>query len=219
MAEPPLNENMKKALAILRTGNANDGETIMTNAVRDAVARFGGQSPEHAAAQFDLGCFLLAVQDMVGALAALRNACSIPPTSSEAIKAHLTYVMNLGDILIISGQLDEAERILREALKERESFYGTSHAGYAYGLEPLAKVLFKKGNPKEAVRLINQALNIFYAQRHIETPVILALRAPMLKAAFGPDKLAFDGLDKLPPEMFEKIAKECNSLAMNEEPR
>jgi hypothetical protein len=47
--------------------------------------------------------------------------------------------------------------VLREGLAGREQLYGQGHPGYAFGLEPLASVLFRLGKTDEALDWYDKA--------------------------------------------------------------
>ena len=67
------------------------------------------------------------------AVECFRSACSGPvPTGPEVRKDFLTYQLNLGVALAMTGRLDEAETALRRNLQERLAFYGREHAGYTH---------------------------------------------------------------------------------------
>ena len=135
------------AHALLQEGRLADAEQVMVKEVQAAKQRHGRGSPEWASAQCDLDNILLSGNQANRAVECFRSACSGPvPNGSDARKDWLTYQLNLGFGLTMTGRLKEGETELRRNLRERLAFYGRQHAGYAFGLEALAGVLLERGN-------------------------------------------------------------------------
>lgn len=106
---------------------------------------------------------------------------------------------------LIRGRLDEAETELRQNLQERLSFYGREHPGFAFGMEPLADVLLRRGNVREAREAVEEALANFWRNGHERVATALALRAEIVRAGAG-DEPTFVGLEQLPDEIVEQTA-------------
>jgi tetratricopeptide (TPR) repeat protein len=207
---------LDRAIAMLEAGDPVGAEALLAETVQQAGSRHGPQSPQRAAALFDLANIQLAVRDFGRAVDTLRDCCAIPATGQDATRARLTYLMNLGEVLTMVGELDEAEQVLRESLAERGSFYGEDHAGYAFGLEPLAGVLLRKGTAQEAAGLVERALQILWDEGNPQVARTLALRAQVRKAAHGPDAPGYDGLEQLPDELLEESIRHSLFLAEQE---
>jgi tetratricopeptide (TPR) repeat protein len=198
---------LETAYALLRNGRAVEAEELMAQRVREAEATTGRDSPVWAAAQCDLGNVLLNSHQLDRALACYRAAAGTPAfVEPEARKDQLTYRTNLGLILQMLGRLEEAETELRANVGDRLDFYGREHAGYAFGLEPLADVLLRRGKTREARRTVEEAISNLWANGHQRVATALALRAEILKAD-GADAPAFGGLDGLPDELIEQMAR------------
>ncbi|HZT78609.1 MAG TPA: tetratricopeptide repeat protein [Gemmataceae bacterium] len=174
----------QQAVAALQRGDTVAAEEIITTAAHEARAKYGPGSPEDAVAQNELGNILINVGQLPRAIAAYREATSGPwPEDKQAQRDQLTFLMNLGMALQWHNQLEEAEEALRRGLKGREDFYGKQHAGYAFGLEPLAEVLLRRGKLDEAVQLAEEALRNFWNNGHERVVTALVLRAEAWKAA------------------------------------
>lgn len=194
------------AHALLREGRSADAERLMVHEVQAAEQRHGRGSPEWASAQCDLGNLLFGSGQADRAVECFRSACSGPaPASPEAHKDLLTYRLNLGTALMMIGRLDEAETELRRNVQERLAFYGRPHPGYAFGLEPLADVLLRRGDVRQARDVIEEAAGNFWRNGHERVATALALRAEVIRAAGGGEP-SFSGLEQLPDEIVEQVA-------------
>jgi tetratricopeptide (TPR) repeat protein len=193
------------AHALLREGRLADAEQLMVKELQAAEQRHGRGSPEWASAQCDLGNILLSGSQANRAVECFRSACSGPvPVGPGARKDRLTYQLNLGFVLTMTGRLDEAETELRRNLQERLAFYGRQHAGYAFGLEALADVLLQRGSIGEAREAIEETLGNFSRHGHERIATALALRAEIVTAGDGNEPL-FPGLGHLPDEVVRQV--------------
>ncbi len=174
------------AYSLLQEGRLADAERLMVKELQVAEQRYGRGSEEWASAQCDLGNVLLGGDQANRAVEYFRSACSGPlPEGPEARKAYLTYQLNLGVALTMTGRLDEAETELRRNLQERLAFYGRQHAGYAFGLEAVADVLLQRGKIGEARVVIEETLGNFWRNGHERIATALALRAEIVTAGGG----------------------------------
>ncbi len=78
------------------------------------------------------------------------------PEHPEVARDLNAYAM----FLQVEGRWDEAEGLLRRAVKGLERAYGATGAKYAYGLNNLANVLSRASNRSEAAQLLEHALAI-----------------------------------------------------------
>jgi tetratricopeptide (TPR) repeat protein len=201
------------AYALLQEGRLADAEQLMVKELQAAEQRYGHGSPEWASAQCDLGNILLGGDQPKRAVECFRSACSGPvPKEPGARKDYLTYQLNLGLVLAMTGRLDEAETELRRNLQERQAFYGREHAGYAFGLEVLADVLFQRGNVGEARKVVEEMLATLWRNGHERVAAALALRAEIVTAEGG-NEPPFPGLEQLPDEIVEQMAAEVMNRA------
>ncbi|BCY10528.1 hypothetical protein L3i22_056160 [Actinoplanes sp. L3-i22] len=193
------------AFALLREGRLVDAESLMSRELRSAADKHGTGSPAWASAQCDLGNVLLNADQLDRAIECYRQAASAPPRDHETHKDQLTYRMNLGMALRLAGRLDEAEASLREGVQERLAFYGREHAGYAFGLEPLADLLLERGDGARARQVVEEAVANFWRNGHARVATALALRAAIVHAG-GTGEPLFVGLDQLPDPVVEELA-------------
>ena len=107
--------------------------------------------------------------------------------------------------------LDEAEDTLRQSLELREAFYGQQHAGYAFGLEPLAVLKMRAEQWQEARELIEQTIDIFWADGHPRIASAFPYRAWILKQLNDPQP-AFDGLEDVPDEIIADMIQQLGQL-------
>lgn len=200
------------ARALLGEGRFADAEQLMVKGLQAAEQEFGRGSPEWASAQCDLGNILLGGNQANRAVECYRSACSGPvPDETEARKGYLTYRLNLGSVLAMTGQLEEAEAELRRNLQERLDFYGRQHAGYAFGLEALADVLLQRGSAAEAQEVITETVTNFWRSGHERVAAALALRAQIVAAGGGNE--LFPDLEQLPDEVVTQLAAELTRRA------
>ncbi|MFI6332434.1 tetratricopeptide repeat protein [Micromonospora chersina] len=181
------------AFALLREGRMGDAENLMTRELQAAADRHGHGSPQWASAQCDLGNVLLNADQLDRAVECYRRAASATPRDHESRKDQLTYRLNLGLALRMAGRLDEAEAELRQGLQERLAFYGREHAGYAFGLEPLADVLRQRGDVAGARQVVEEAVANLWRNGHERVASALALRAAIVHAG-GTREPLFVGL-------------------------
>ncbi|MFO0909697.1 MAG: tetratricopeptide repeat protein [Isosphaeraceae bacterium] len=196
MSEMSLSPALRNALDELHAGNGAKGEEIVILAIRQAEATHGAVSAEHAAALFDAGQFFAVIGDYRRAASTFRKAAEIKVPGDEAVKQRLTYLRHVGEMLRYAGDLDAAEKVLKEGLEERRSYYGAEHAGYAFGLEPLAEVVWLQGRPGEAHALIKEAVENLWRNENPQVFSVLALLAFVHHAA-GVEGGAFEGLPPL----------------------
>ncbi len=198
---------MEQAIALIQRGETIQAEELVQSALRTAEQQFGPHSPQYANAQNDVASVLMYLRAPDRAAEALRKACAVyAPDDYEASKDRLTYIMNLGFALRHAGDLDEAEKVLRDGVGGRRLFYGRKHAGYGFGLEPLADLLLQKGKLDEALQLAEETVDIFWGAGHARIATALALRAEILRA-LGRDTPPFDGLDGLPDDIIAETGQ------------
>ena len=182
-----------------------------------ATARFGRNSVEWASAQCDLGNALLDTGQHTRAADCFRQAASVKPRDDESRKDRLTYLMNLGVTLTWADRHREAEKELRRGLKERLAFYGREHPGYAYGLQPLADLLRRRGKLRDARPLAEEAVANLGRNGHAELVSALVLRAAIIQAGATGEPL-FAGLHHLPDEVVAQVGNMVAQWAGPAEP-
>ena len=188
-------------MELVQRGRATEAEALL----RGEVSHTRDGSPERTDALFDLANLLVACGDLPRAVEPLRTAVAMPPVDREHEKARLTGTMNLGEILGRLGEIEEAHAVLKDGLEARRAFYGENHAGFAYGLESLAKVEMQRGDVASALDHINTAVRIFWDAGNERIASCFATRAPIVKATGTP---AFDQLEALPDELFDRMVSD-----------
>jgi tetratricopeptide (TPR) repeat protein len=194
------------AFALLREGRLIDAEDLMTRELQTVTAKHGRGSPAWASVQCDLGNVLLNADQLDRAIECYRHAASAPAREHESRKDQLTYRLNLGMALRMAGRLDEAEAELRRGAEERLAFYGQEHAGYAFGLEPLADLLLQRGDVRQARKVVDEAVDNLWRNGHEQVAAVLALRAAIVLAG-GTDEPPFLDLRQLPDQVVEQVAR------------
>ncbi|GIE31195.1 hypothetical protein Ait01nite_042400 [Actinoplanes italicus] len=194
------------AFSLLREGRFGDAENLMAREVRAVAERHGPGSPEWASAQCDLGNVLLNADQLDRAIECFRQAAAVAPRDHESHKDQLTYRLNVGMAMRMAGRLEEAEQQLRQGAQERLAFYGREHAGYAFGLEPLASLLLERGDVAGARQVVEEAVANFWNNGHERVASALALRAAVVQAG-GTGEPLFVGLDQLPDHVVEQIGQ------------
>lgn len=193
------------AFALLRQGRPDEAEELMTRQLHAVAAQHGHGSAAWASAQCDLGNVLLNADQLDRAIGCYRSATEATAIDPQTRRDHLTYRMNLGTALRMAGRLDEAETELRQCAQDRGLFYGRGHAGYAFGLEPLAEVLLRRGDLRQAQQVAEQAMDNLWRNGHERLATALALRAEIV-AAGGTGPL-FPDLGQLPDGIVALVAR------------
>lgn len=161
--KPQIEAAWEKAQTLLQAGRTAEAEEMLTGALKN--------TPDNTEAYF-AGVEYLATVQYLGnmpdrSMQTLLEGCNKPePVDSEARKQRLTLLMNAGELLMRQRRFDEAKELLDRGLEGRESFYGKTHAGYAFGLEPLGDVALAQSQYPEAMALYEQSLEIFQKDRH-----------------------------------------------------
>jgi tetratricopeptide (TPR) repeat protein len=68
---------------------------------------------------------------------------------------------NFGGVLLMNGDLERAERLLRQAVALKERVLGKDHPDVAISLGSLSSILEEAGRPREALEVIDRALDIY----------------------------------------------------------
>lgn len=202
---PDLSPAVLKALELIDAGQSVQAEEMLIQSAQLAEKQFGPESPQAASAYNELGLVLTSLENHAGSVHAYRRACvGSLLKEKQTIRDQLTYLMNLGTALLYTGQLEEAEAVLRLGLEGRKDYYGVEHAGYAFGLEPLATVLMHQGKIDEALQAFNQVVDNFWRNSHPHIAGSLALRAEAFKIANQP-QFPFTGIEGLPDDIIQDI--------------
>ena len=182
-----------------------------------ATVQFGHGSVEWASAMCDFGNALLGTGQHDRAADCFRQAAAVKPRDHESRKDRLTYLTNQGVALSWAGRHREAEKVLRRGLKERLTFYGREHAGYAFGLEPLAELLRRRGKLRDARPVAEEAVANLSRNGHERLASALVLRAAIIQAAGGGEPL-FGDLRRLPDEVVAEVGLVAVQMTGPDEP-
>ena len=197
----------ESAVELANQGDQARAELLLAESVKSVVARHGPRSREAAEAHNEVGLFLLRLGRDAEAVAPLRAACALEFPGDEAATGNrLAFLLNLGRALDRSGESEEAERILNEGLIARERLYGRDHPGFAFGLEPLAEVLLRRGKLAEARAAIVEAVQILLACEHRRFATAAALQAEVLKS-IDPNARVFGFLEPLEDEELATVVE------------
>lgn len=192
----------QRALELVQQGDGVGAERLLDLARSQASSTCGAHSREHASAVFDLARLMVELDDLERAAQWLEKAWTLQPEGHEAQKERLTYNMNLGEVLLRQGRLDEAQRVLEAGLDARRTFYGTRHAGYAYGLQALADVYLARGALEDALTAADRAVGVFWASRNPEVVSAVAIRAAVASRLARP---ALEMASQLDDPLFERL--------------
>ena len=184
---------LELALEKLRAGDRLGAEETVHAAVTGAAAA-GTDDTLYACALFNEATVLASLGDLARAAVACRAAAMVQATDSNSQRDRLTYLMNLGEMLTRLGDLEEAEQVARVGLDARRRFYGPEHPGYAFGLSALAETLLARGQPREALDHINEAVSIQRSVGHDKLADALALRRVHRQGGCWADSRGFYGL-------------------------
>lgn len=210
---------LEQALEALKGGNAQQAETILNAAIKEAQEKHGQESPEYASAEFDLAKILVSIGQLPKAAEALRRAANVPAKEGQPQKMRLDYLTNLGEVLARMGQMDEALKVHEESLAEREKAFGKTSEGYAYGQAPLAEVLLAKGDIDAAERNIEAALAILWKAGRPQVVPFAALRAAIRSAKYADERPLLEPFDALPPQLQVELIKICLARTQRDNPK
>ncbi|HWE04854.1 MAG TPA: tetratricopeptide repeat protein [Tepidisphaeraceae bacterium] len=204
---------MREVNTLLAAGRTVDAEDLTRRWAHDVRQRSGAGSHRDAVAQHQLGSLLLNVGQLDHAIEAFREAVvGEAPSEPQALRDRLTFLTSLGQALAAAKEYEQAEQVLAKGLEGRGTFYGAEHAGYAFGLEPLAEVTMRLGDADAALEMIEQVIGNFWRNGHDRIAGAIAIRAEMLKTA-GKATPPFAGLEKLPTQAIERIAGQAIARA------
>jgi len=164
---------------------------------------YGPGHPEEAAPQVNLGRALRRLGKLAAADSALRAALAIDRKRGPDHPFVGYDLRVLGDLVARRGDLDEAERLYREAARIYAVHYPPDDVSFGTVDEGLGEVLLKTGRAAEAVPMLTQAIEIYqtaFGPRHlraVHTQVLLGLALTALGRfddAEGPILQAYESL-------------------------
>jgi tetratricopeptide (TPR) repeat protein len=196
-----------QAIELAQQGKSVEGEALLDRILRGAIARHGERSYEAAAGHSDLAMFLTRLRQIPRAIEHMRAACNmIEPSEPAQMKEYLTHHMNFGELLSLVEKHAEAEAVLRKGLAGRLKFYGREHAGYAFGLEPLADCLMRQEKFGAAREMLEEAVANLFRNGNPRLAQTMVIRAEAL-GALGQSEDLFPEAPQLPDNMIEEICQ------------
>ncbi|HEV3164223.1 MAG TPA: tetratricopeptide repeat protein [Isosphaeraceae bacterium] len=213
MVQPRQNTPLARALA---ADDPQKAAAIIFGSVQDAQKLFGSESPQYADALFQLAQFFMAIDKLDLAADAVGKAAQVPVPGPEGRQKQLGYLRNQGEVLVQAGELQAAERIHRDGLQQRLEFYGPEHAGFAFGLEALAEVVWNLGRAEEALDLVQQAMAIFHRDGDPQFIPAFVLRAFILRTLM-PTEPVFE-FERADDEVIDAMVEHTLSRAERSEP-
>lgn len=209
---------LEKARQLFQAGDKLGAEELMVDAVRNAISEHGQGSIVFARASYELASMFVMLSRYSQAAETLEAATNVHiPDDQQATRDRLTYLMQLGELYTQLNQYEKAETVLRKGLTLRKEFYGQDHAGYAFGLEPLAELLWKQGRLDEANQIVDQTIDNFWMNGHPRVATALPLRAIILKQQ-GKSDDCFSGVAELSSEIFREMIEHAVDLASSADP-
>lgn len=158
---------LQMARALLGQGQVAAAQLHMEQAVVEADQAHGVGSFEAHVARGELGALLLYLGDHERAVTCFRQAVAFEPgDDQERRKRLLTLRGELAMTLERAGHTSEAAQVYLEGLEQRAAFYGREHAGYAFGLEPYAAFLARRGDLAGALPIAQEAAENLDRNQH-----------------------------------------------------
>lgn len=216
-----MNENSQQfhqAVEKMQSGDSLGAENLMRNHCADVLAHHGEQAGEYAQACYELAAILESLGRSDEAIQALETAITVRiPDDYTVTRNRLTYLAELGSLLVQAGRQEPAEAVLEESRQSRAQFYGTEHSGYAFGLEPLARMKLQAGELEEASELIEQAIDILWKDGHPRVASAFPLRAMILKQQQSLTP-TFSDLEDLPDDVIKEMVQQIPEILDAQQP-
>lgn len=207
---------LERATELVRSGQSAAGVQLLENALGQAKASCSDDSAEVMRASGELASVLFFLKEDERAAELLDGVTQSPKDDLNDEKYRLTLLMNLAEALERSGSWVLAEDACRRGLQGRHAVYGPDHAGYAFGLVPLAQVLLKQEKLDEARQCVLEAIANFKHHAHPWLHSTMALAAE-IDAAMG--KMSSSWWEGMDNAELEAVAKEVFSRAPGMDPR
>lgn len=209
-------QTLERATDLVRRGQAADGVALLEDALRQVRTECPAESAEVMRASGELASVLFFLKEDERAASLLDEVTRMPRSELEEEKYRLTLLLNLAEALERSGNWVLAEDACRRGIQGRHRVYGPDHAGYAFGLVPLAQVLLKQEKLDAARETVVEAIANFKHHAHPWLSSTLALAAE-IDAALGKASAAWwEGMDD---DQLGKVAQEVFARAPGTDPR
>jgi tetratricopeptide (TPR) repeat protein len=155
-------ENLCMTTNNLGIAYANSGKTgpaleLLTRSIRIKEKLVGSNHPSYGQSLTNIGYTFLCAKEYEHAEKFLRMANAIPQSEKLVIA---TMKNNFGDALRGMKKLDEAEKLLVEALSMREGCLPARHPHFGYSYHNLARLYADKGDRDRAEKYFKMAIDL-----------------------------------------------------------
>jgi tetratricopeptide (TPR) repeat protein len=218
--QPTPSPALKKALDLLAAGQQDAAEEAVRAAAVQAKSQFGSGSLPLARAYADMARLHFRTGDYKKAATEFRHACEGPmPPDASGRRDRLAFMFGFAATLDAMAKPEEAEKVFRQCVVFARNLHGPNSAGYAAGLEPLARFLLKAGKHPEAAQLMDEAYDALWKLGDRTITATIPIRAETLKAAGRADN-PFADLSQLPDELVaETVANTVGRAGTGDGPR
>src|SRR5262249_13087232 len=218
--QPSPSSTLKKALDLLAAGQEKAAEEAVRAAAVQAKSQSGSGSLPLVRAYADMARLHFRAGEYKKAATEFRHACEGPmPPDAAGRKDRLAFMFGFAASLDALGKSEEAEKVFRQCVVFARNLHGPSSAGYAAGLEPLARFLLKTGKHPEAAQLMDEAYDALWKLGDRTITAAIPTRAETLKAAGRADN-PFADLAHLPDDLVaETVANTVGRAGTGDGPR
>ncbi|HJZ57864.1 MAG TPA: tetratricopeptide repeat protein [Gemmataceae bacterium] len=218
--QPSPSSTLKKALDLLAAGQEKAAEEAVRAAAVQAKSQSGSGSLPLARAYADMARLHFRAGEYKKSATEFRHACEGPmPPDAAGRKDRLAFMFGFAASLDALGKSEEAEKVFRQCIVFARNLHGPSSAGYAAGLEPLARFLLKTGKHPEAAQLMDEAYDALWKLGDRTITAAIPTRAETLKAAGRADN-PFADLAHLPDDLVaETVANTVGRAGTGDGPR
>lgn len=178
-------QTIDDAWAALQHGDRARAELVAVQLVESARANHGTDTPGHARALGHLAAVLVAMGDLQSAMAVLRRAAAVEGTDDATVRAQLTHLTHLGEVLRLAGHADEAVAVLEGSLVRRRRVHG-DHPAVGITQLALADARRMQGDLDRASADVGEACRLLTRHGHAHRFAARALQAEIRAARHSP---------------------------------
>jgi tetratricopeptide (TPR) repeat protein len=201
VGQPPLSPPLQKGLALLAQGEEDEGLKVVRKAAQKAKAKHGSGSHPLARAYGDMARYHFRMGEYARSAQEFHHASNGPmPSDKGERQDRLAFMFGFGAALGELGNLEDAEKVLRQCLAFARNLNGGQSASAAVALVPLADVLLRAGKTAEATKLANDAFDSLWKLGDFQFTKAVGTRAETFKATGRTDD-PFADLSELPDDM------------------
>jgi tetratricopeptide (TPR) repeat protein len=211
VGQPTPSPALQQGLSYLALGLVAEGEKVVKKAALDMKAKHGSGSHPLAQAYADLARYHFRSGELERSAQEFQHASKgAMPTDPVQRQDRLSFMLGCGAALGELGKLEEAEKVLRQALVFARNLNGRQSPSACAALIPLADLLLKMEETAEAARLAFEAYDSLWKLGDPQIASAVGTRAEALKATGRTDN-PFADLVHLPDEMISSAI--ANTLA------